>query len=561
MKPFYSIALIVLIGLLQGLLFIYANAQCLTFSEDLAIISGLLNGFSHGLREGLLYPRWIATQFDGTGAPTFVIYSPLAFFLGSAFALPARIDPFGINQLGLAMCAGVICSALTAYLWLRRHASVGMSTLLACVLLLVPTRFLVFQIQAGLANIWATVWFPVALYFAERWREDQGRPFLAGFTLALALILLTHTPSAILYWPVLALYACYYRPPVGKTLAGIGVSLTLAVGLCSVYLLPAWLNRPDISMARYFHAFNDYNAIFLPLDSVLLYFVPKILVDALPFIVLAVVALWLARPGSPIDDRRSAVRWCALVVVVSSVLFTPLSQSMWEQLELLRWLQAPFRFLALFFVLSPILLMWISRRVPLAVLFGLLSVFLVPAGYHAWNDYDNRRDVSRSTNGRGIQKLYLATQTAATEYKTVWMPDRVSRPGDFLNTYGSIRPVALSAGSGAVRVISWEGERITLHVKATTPATIRIRQNFFPAWRAEANNVPLRISPDQLGLQLIDAPAGVYDIVVSFSRLKGEATGGVLSLVSLFLVGTMCCRSWFRIPLANGDSASSTALS
>ena len=55
--------------------------------SDLDFTAQSAQGFLDALREGVLYPRWIDAANRGFGAPSFVFYAPLAYYLTALLSL------------------------------------------------------------------------------------------------------------------------------------------------------------------------------------------------------------------------------------------------------------------------------------------------------------------------------------------------------------------------------------------------------------------------------------------------------------------------------------------
>jgi len=54
---------------------------------DIYNYSSMAAQFTGALHEGFIYPRWLPLNFWGYGSPTFILYSPLAYYLVAFFDL------------------------------------------------------------------------------------------------------------------------------------------------------------------------------------------------------------------------------------------------------------------------------------------------------------------------------------------------------------------------------------------------------------------------------------------------------------------------------------------
>src|SRR5438552_12779378 len=74
-------------GVLMTFAYIYATIVNVPVTgHDAYVHLNWLGQFTTLRDIGLSYPRWLPDSFGGLGAPTFYIYPPLTYFLGSAIA-------------------------------------------------------------------------------------------------------------------------------------------------------------------------------------------------------------------------------------------------------------------------------------------------------------------------------------------------------------------------------------------------------------------------------------------------------------------------------------------
>jgi len=82
-----------------------------------------------------------------------------------------------------------------------------------------------------------------------------------------------------------------------------------------------------------------------------------------------------------------------------------------------------------------------------------------------------------------------------------------------------------------------------LHTRADGPATIAILQFYFPGWKAKIAETgdALNIEPSQPdGLLQLEVPPGDHDIIAELTTTPAESTGGIISAVSLVILGLAC---------------------
>jgi len=522
----------------HGIFYIYSNSRLVTVVTGNVFIPEFLHHFSRNLYAGTLYPRWLSPLLAGTGAPVFVFYPPLSYYIGSLFHLPETIDPQGTYQLGLAMSFGLLARSLTYYIWLRRHTSGLIAAIIACVFMLEPFNFALMHIQIALAQIWVVTWFPLGLYALERWREGYNRKYLLCFSLILAFIVLTHVPSTLLLAPVLCLYGCYYRKCSWKIALELSGACLLAFGISSIYWLPAALNHYAVQTNHFYYLFSTDNA-----SS---FFSPQSYLTAFPIMGAACWVLWLTYI-KPLENFQTTVYLFAAIVLGAGFMLFPVSKPLWDSFFPLHLVQLPFRFLSLMLALYPLLLLYLSKYVKLPLWIGIALLTLLPAAFDIADTYDIYRDESYKEARQAIVRSQFELAYCPGEYRTQWMPENISL--DYLKTvYAPLAPVQILNGIAEMQVISWKDEVIHLHSTAQTESSIRLKQHFFPGWEARVGDTLLPLRPSESGLMAIDIPTGTHDIDITFSALPGAKGGGILCVLSLFVWGILYIISSYPKP-------------
>ena len=171
--------------------------------------------FSHHFTEqfwqGDLYPRWLQNMNGSFGSPTFFFYAPLPFWMTALLSAPLWIDGASTYPLMISATLALIASGLTAYLWLKNLTSPRYAMICALLYMVLPYHLLVdLYMRFAFAEFWSFVWMPLILYSSRRLAlEARGAVTLA---LSLALFIMTHLPSFILFLPVVLAHALFIPP-------------------------------------------------------------------------------------------------------------------------------------------------------------------------------------------------------------------------------------------------------------------------------------------------------------------------------------------------------------
>src|SRR5262245_26890432 len=121
--------------------------------------------FCAELKEGSLYPRWLAGANRGFGSPTLFYYPPLSLYSIAAFNFLARNLLFAIK---LSCWLSMMLSGVAMYAFSRSIASRGTGLLVAVLYMAAPYHiFDLYKVNA-LAEYWAFVWVPLLLMTARQ---------------------------------------------------------------------------------------------------------------------------------------------------------------------------------------------------------------------------------------------------------------------------------------------------------------------------------------------------------------------------------------------------------
>jgi hypothetical protein len=122
----------------------------------------------------------------------------------------------------------------------------------------------------------------------------------------------------------------------------------------------------------------------------------------------------------------------------------------------------------------------------------------------------------------------------APEYTTAWNP---ATTADTSTAIAGMPELAYDVADGSARVTVWRARHIELAIDLKEPTLLRIRQFYFPNWRATVDgDVALSLSPDtDSGLLTVRAPAGHYALTLRLMPLQQEVIGGIASAAGLVL--------------------------
>ncbi|UCC63905.1 MAG: glycosyltransferase family 39 protein [Anaerolineae bacterium] len=204
------------------------------------------------LQHGQLYPRWSPDMAYGYGYPLFNFISPLPLYPAEALHLLGLSFVAAWNAT-LALC--LLASGLSAYLlardWMPEHGAL----IAAVAYLLAPYSLYSILFQGNLTESVALPLLPLSLWALGRLvRSNQAR-YLALAALSLGSLLLTHQAIALLFSPMLALYALalwWRERRIPWPLLTVFTASILALGLSAFFWLPALLEKDAVQVVQAF---------------------------------------------------------------------------------------------------------------------------------------------------------------------------------------------------------------------------------------------------------------------------------------------------------------------
>jgi hypothetical protein len=222
--------------------------------------------YDKSVLEGNWFPRWGPDWAFGYGYPFWIIYAPLAVFLGE----------LGHHFLGLdwetsvktVLAFSIVLSGLGMYgfarSWLGRRAAL----LAALAYMIIPYHLVDVYVRAAVPESLALALLPLVLW---SFRATVVRPRSASIlaaTLAYAALWWTHNLTALVFTPVLMVYvlalawweerpaAGWFRPFIRRLLSPLAAGL-LAFGLSAAFLVPAVLEAGNVNQAQWFGSYYN----------------------------------------------------------------------------------------------------------------------------------------------------------------------------------------------------------------------------------------------------------------------------------------------------------------
>lgn len=490
-------------------------------------------------KEGILFPRWTEWANYGFGEPRFIFYPPFSWMLGAGLGsvLPWTWIPAAFIFV-VQTFSGVSAFALS-----RRIVPSFKSSLLGAVAYAAnPYALLVVYARSDYAELLATSFYPLFFLFALRicgYLESDSEPrkdiFWCGFLFAC--VWLSNAPAGVLASYSLALllfWASLWQKRLLPLVRG-GFSIVLGLGLAAFYLVPAayeqrWVNistalSTGLAPSDNFLFARTSDAEHDAFNRIASYI--AVLLVAWTFVYL--FALWRRKSGEEKLGSKPFFLAVAIVAIAASLMMTRLTVPLWNFLPKLKFVQFPWRWmavLALTFALSTALLS--ARRVivwwiVLLCLIGGTGAYLVQ---HTWWDSEDVNFVKDAMDsGKGFE--------GTDEYDPLG-DDHMEIPKDQPDAKLIFEAERDPAPKSEVRVQRWTAEDRIVVVHTEEAASVRLRLLHHPAWQVTVNGKPGKTGRTEIyNAIVVPINSGESQIEARFTQTPDRKIGGWLSAISV----------------------------
>jgi hypothetical protein len=511
----------------------------------------ILNWFeaARQFTHGNLHPRWAYTPAFNAGEPRFIFYPPISWTIGAILGLimPWTWTPIAYTWLALT------AAGLGLYHLAKTFTTQNAALLAAAFYIVNPYMLYTAYERTAYAELLAAAWIPLLLHAILR--EEVTIPRIA---IPIALLWLTNAPAAVMSCYALALLALVRiattpgAPPFASFAKGgvsresakalahpstrlqiaatttIGTALGLA--LAAFYILPAAYERRYVQIAMailpgmtpqdnfLFHRLGDPDH-----DGVL----RTASIVAIILIVLTAIALTI----NALQRKKHPILLTLTILAATiTLLLTPLSAPIWHYLPELRFLQFPWRILAILaptlslaiaLVLSPLNL---KPAITAALSLTIAAALTWPA-YHFLHQYcypedtvPTRLALFQSVNP-GTDPTDEYTPTAADNdilaeaNPPFWLSTNPADPAPTQSTPGPA-PTHLTLAS-------------------PIPQTLILNLRNYPIWKITDNGATISPLHRPDGLIAIPVPAGSSVIDITPTHRPDEILGGIISALAL----------------------------
>jgi len=499
----------------------------------------------------LLWPIWADTPAYNAGEPRFLFYPPISWTLGGLLGLllPWPVIPGAFTWIALTL------SGFSAHKLASRYAPPAPALLAAILYLANPYMLFTAYERTAYGELLAAAILPLLFLAAF-----ANRPKITAIAVPIGLLWLTNAPAAIMGCYALAFLTVIRLVHVpGKqdssrnhftltTLAATALGLTLA----AAYLLPAVMERPfiqsDMALVEGMRIADNtlFHRMPGPTPDSLYHDQVVRTASTIALLLLAAIAAAYAAKRRTLSSPThhpdslppSTIPACLLLAALIAILLTPWSAPLWTHIPELRFLQFPWRLMAL---LTPILTILAARALPTTpnrwltpASLTLAAVLITPAWF-VFHQPCEQKDTIAS-------RVALFHSTLGTEPTDEYTP--VTADGDSLYPNNPPFWLVLSSTASAKKDEAINDPPPTgrmpagapnyLQITPQNPVFLVLNRRQFPLWSITVNGKP---SPPHTpirddGLIVLDLPAGPNTIEIRQLPLRSQAWGLLLTLLA-----------------------------
>ncbi len=535
-----------LVALASSLPFFYAANGQMPEAGDLIIHWPRMLAFDEALRSGVWVPRWLGGMNGGYGAATTLFYAPLIYYALSAAHAVTGDWPMALEAV-IALAA--LGSGATLYTYARTLASRGASGIAALFYVLSPYHLIDLYHRGALAELLAFVWMPlVMLAFARAAERVRARAIACG-ALALALLVLTHPPTAYLFTLIFVVFIIFYAAQAKRwqpLLNGLAIVILGGAG-AAFYALPAVLEKSLVhqSVTDLFQQRMGFISQLLTGNR----FERLVGAIALAMALLWLMLSWLARGRRANDERALAGRrhiaaWI-LAGGLSLAMLLPLSEPFVRALPGMAAVAFVWRWLAV-------------TTLALAVLAGATTDRLYtrlhrkPLQAGAGH---KRRDLTSGwltlivVLGVGSVIFGVVAAARASNLREPFVAPRENYEQDFtpLNTpnvyelpRGKTCEFVAAAAGDQTRLIEWQPERRVIETTSPAGGLLHVYSLMYSGWAATLDGSPVAIETHpQLSTMLVMIPPGHHQLAIVFGNTKSRLAARVVSFAAAVVLLVM----------------------
>ncbi len=509
---------------------------------------------TRALLDGHFPVRWTQNFGYGYGMPLFEFYGPLPYYVGSIFYWLSGHLVGSIKFLYLLANIGTV---IGAYLLGKEWSDRSGGVLAAAAITLAPYRALNLFVRGALNETWGLMALPWIFWSLTKLIKGQTK-YWFSLTMACLVLLLSHNLTVLISAPFIIAYLVInwfalkektnYQAKLSsiKSLIWGGI---VAMLIGAFYWLPSFFEKHLTKMKQLIlTGYFDFRLHFLYVrqffdskwgfggsswgpDDNISFFLGYGQLLILLLLVVAIVFRF-------IKSLKEQKLWIetfekillplniGLLFVLATVLTTPKTRFLWDNISLMRYIQFPWRFMLVMVVLLGLMAALVSKHLPKKlkpyVTFVLLSLMSFNAQYFRPETYlEDASDYYYSDP----DKIRKQMSNILPDYIPQTLADSIEPSSQLFNQQSKKATVLVDRTHQKLFEVNFEQNR-----------SINVNLANYPGWTAYIDQNQIETRTSKKGLISIKIPKGKHLVSLVFKPTRIRLLADVLSLIGLLLL-------------------------
>lgn len=486
--------------------------------------------------------RWVPDMGYGNGYPLFNYYAVFPYYIGA-------IASFLLGYLGAAKLLFAIplfLGSISMFLLASELYGVYPGILASVIFTYAPYRSLDLYVRGAVAESFALTIAPLILYFTLKFIKSGNLKYFIGLSLMLACFLTSHNIMTVLFLPVFLVIIVYWLILYkGKNFTKLILGLAIGVGLSSFFILPAFfeknlvqidnLIRLDLNFRAHFVTVNQlffsrfwgYGASSPGSDDTISFQIgwPHWWIAIMAILVFIIKVRSNHKPGN-------LFQLILFIIFLSSVFMTHIrSAFIWEKIEILKFTQFPWRFLAVTTFSVSLLASYVMQNIEVKQKKIVLVFLIILTIILNWNYFRPKEFYFDLTDREKLSgKLWDDQKQAAI---LDYLPVTAVRPQEPAQE----NPLIIS-GKATIQNFEKRSNRWQFQVTASGNTIIEVPIFDFPKWDVKVNGLPAKYSSkNYLGrIDVILNKSGQYLVTAKMTDTPIRQVSNTISTASLIIL-------------------------
>lgn len=469
--------------------------------------------------------RWAPDMGWGNGFPLFNYYSATPYYLGALLS-------YALGYVGAAKALffiPILVGALGMYFLAKELFDKTAALVPATLYIFLPYRALDTYVRGAVAESFALAVIPFIFYFALKLTKSPNIWNFLGLTVSLFTLLTSHNIMSMFFVPILIIWAMYWLIITKfKNFKQVILAFILAFGLSAFFIIPAYIEKDLVQVDTLTISHLDYRVHFVAVKQLFERFwgygsSVQGIDDGISFqigwphwwlVALSFLAVIVNK------KRKNIFIFTFLFLIFNLAVYMTHNKSsfIWEAIPILKYVQFPWRFLAVAGFAASLMSGFFARKKALAALIIIVAVLLNFNYFKPEKFYPNIVDGDKLTG-----KLWEEQQRGGI---LDYLPKTASEPKEPAPLLPIVRFGEAEVGSFVNKSNSWE-----FKAKAKTVSLIEVPVFDFPGWEV---NYPHKTGI--IGRITVDLPAGEHTIKGELKNTPIRAYANIATIVSFILL-------------------------